>query len=97
MARVTIEDCEKLVPNRFDLVILASQRTRQILNGEVITIANKDDEKKTVLALREIGAETVSTVLLRELVVKGFRTISAEEDLQEDLEDIADEEDTYGL
>lgn len=94
MARITVEDCEKVVKNRFDLVVLAAQRTRQILAGDKITVEDKD-EKKPVVALREIAAQTVSVEDLKDAVVKNFRTFSPEEDLQEDIEDISEEEDTY--
>jgi len=92
MARITVEDCEKIVGNRFDLVILAAQRTRQILNGNVITIDSKD-EKKPVIALREIAAQSVSVEALKESAIKCFRTFISEED-NDDLEDNL-EEDTY--
>lgn len=94
MARITVEDCEKVIPNRFDLVILAAQRTRQILAGNKIGVEDKD-EKKPVIALREIAAQKVSVDGLQNDVVKNFRTFSPEEDLQEDIEDIYEEEDTY--
>ncbi len=58
MARVTIEDCLEHVPNRFDLVILAARRARQLAKGEESTIVDVKD-KDTVLALREIGANSI--------------------------------------
>lgn len=94
MARITVEDCEKKVKNKFDLVVLAAQRTRQILAGNDITIKEAQDEKKPVIALREIAAETVSLKALEEAVINGFRTISHDEGLDDDLDDIL-EEDTY--
>ncbi|MDR2781457.1 MAG: DNA-directed RNA polymerase subunit omega [Holosporaceae bacterium] len=93
MARVTVEDCEKVVANRFDLVVLAAQRTRQILSGNKITLES-DDEKKHVIALREIAAMTVSVDYLKESAIKSFRSFTPEEDLDEDIEDLP-EEDTY--
>lgn len=94
MARITVEDCEKIVKNRFDLVVLAAQRTRQIFAGDKITVENKD-EKKPVVALREIAAQTVSVEDLKDAVIKNFRTFSPEEDLQEDIDEVSEEEDTY--
>jgi len=94
MARITVEDCEKVVKNRFDLVVLAAQRTRQILAGDKITVEDKD-EKKPVVALREIAAQTVSVEDLKDAVIKNFRTFSPEEDLQEDIDEVSEEEDTY--
>ena len=92
MARVTVEDCEKVVSNRFDLVVLAAQRTRQILAGDKITIAN-DEEKKPVIALREIAAQTVSVDDLEERAINGFRAFVPSDDEEEE-EDLI-EEDTY--
>lgn len=92
MARVTVEDCEEVVSNRFDLVVLAAQRTRQIIAGYPITI-DGNDEKKPVIALREIAAKTVSVGSLKESVVSSFRTYVPSDFEEEDLEDL--EEDTY--
>lgn len=93
MARITVEDCEKVVSNRFDLVVLAAQRTRQILAGDAITV-DADDEKKPVIALREIAARTVSVDDLKELAINSFRSFMPSEEEKEDLYDIS-EEDTY--
>lgn len=72
MARVTIEDCIKEVPNRFELVIIAAQRTRQIFAGAAVTI-NRGNDKFPVVALREIAEKTVDVELLRESLVKNYR------------------------
>jgi DNA-directed RNA polymerase subunit omega len=93
MARVTVEDCENVVANRFDLVILAAQRARQIIGGEPITLVDRD-EKKPVIALREIAAQSVSIDALKESVIRNFRTITPEEDFEKDVEDVP-ESDTY--
>lgn len=93
MARVTVEDCEKVVKNRFDLVVLAAQRTRQILAGDAITVEG-NGEKKPVIALREIAARTVSIDDLKEATINSFRSFMPAEESEEDLDDIA-EEDTY--
>jgi DNA-directed RNA polymerase subunit omega len=58
MARVTVEDCVDKVPNRFDLVLLAAQRAREISGGSELTI-DRDRDKNPVVALREIAEETV--------------------------------------
>ncbi len=58
MARVTVEDCVLKVPNRFDLVMLASQRSRDISEGAEITL-DRDRDKNPVVSLREIAEETV--------------------------------------
>ncbi|MBR1735044.1 MAG: DNA-directed RNA polymerase subunit omega [Alphaproteobacteria bacterium] len=94
MARITVEDCEKFVKNRFELVILAAQRARQIFAGDKVTIEQKKDEKKPVIALREIAENTVSVDQLREGVIEKFRTFSIEEEDDENLDELM-EEDTY--
>lgn len=63
MARVTVEDCEKYVENRFDLVLLASCRARQIFAG-VPTLVESADDKNTVIALREIAEGLVNETTL---------------------------------
>jgi DNA-directed RNA polymerase subunit omega len=93
MARITVEDCENVVTNRFDLVILAAQRARQIIGGEPTTLPGRD-EKKPVIALREIAAQSVSIDALKENIIRNFRTLTPEEDLEEDVEDMP-EADTY--
>lgn len=93
MARVTVEDCERVVPNRFDLVILAAQRTRQIIAGEPITIPD-NQEKKPVIALREIAAKTVSVDNLKNEAIQSFCSVIQSTDVEDDLDEIV-EEDTY--
>ena len=68
MARVTVEDCVDKVPNRFDLVLLAAQRARQISSGADLTI-DRDRDKNPVVALREIADETVKPPHLKEAVI----------------------------
>ena len=65
MARVTVEDCVDKVPNRFDLVLLAAQRAREISGGSELTI-DRDRDKNPVVALREIADETISPEDLKE-------------------------------
>src|SRR5690606_23912735 len=65
MARVTVEDCIDKVENRFDLVLLASHRARQISQGAPITV-DRDNDKNPVVALREIADETLSPGDLKE-------------------------------
>ncbi|MDR0677711.1 MAG: DNA-directed RNA polymerase subunit omega [Holosporaceae bacterium] len=93
MARITVEDCEKIVENKFDLVLLATQRTRQIVNGDNVTVETKD-EKKPIIALREIAAGSVSIDSLKESVIKSFRTFIPDDDAEEDIENLS-EDDTY--
>ena len=72
MARVTVEDCEDKVTNRFDLVLLSARRARQISAGAPITV-ERDNDKNPVVALREIADETVSPDDLQEAVLYGLQ------------------------
>ena len=68
MARVTVEDCIDKVSNRFDLVMLASQRAREVSAGAPITV-ERDNDKNPVIALREIADETVELENLQESLI----------------------------
>jgi DNA-directed RNA polymerase subunit omega len=72
MARVTVEDCVPKVPNRFELVLLAAQRAREITAGAPLTL-DRDDDKNPVVALREIADETIGLDHLRGSVVRGMQ------------------------
>ena len=72
MARVTVEDCVIKVPNRFDLVMLAAQRARDISSGAQLTL-ERDKDKNPVIALREIAEETVDLTILADALVKGHQ------------------------
>ena len=72
MARITVEDCVTKVPNRFDLVVIAAQRSRQITAGEPLTI-DRDNDKNPVIALREIADSTIDQDELSESVVRGLQ------------------------
>jgi DNA-directed RNA polymerase subunit omega len=79
MARVTVEDCVDKIPNRFDLVLLASQRARQISGGAELTI-DRDRDKNPVVALREIAEETVLPDELSEAVVQNLQRVQIDEE-----------------
>ena len=87
MARVTVEDCIEKIPNRFDLVLTASQRARGILKGDLSTV-DRDDDKNPVVALREIAAETVDLDVLGEGLIKKLQRVSMREE-QETRDDAA--------
>src|ERR1700759_5494845 len=72
MARVTVEDCVVKVPNRFELVLLAAQRAREITSGAPLSI-DRDDDKNPVVALREIADETIALDHLKSSVVRGMQ------------------------
>ena len=80
MARVTVEDCIEKIPNRFELVLTASQRARSIQKGELLTI-DRDNDKNPVVALREIAAETIEPGNLKEAIVKGMQRLNKNEEL----------------
>jgi DNA-directed RNA polymerase subunit omega len=72
MARVTVEDCVLKVPNRFDLVLVAAQRAREITAGSPLTL-DRDDDKNPVVALREIADETVAIDRLQDQLIRGMQ------------------------
>ena len=72
MARVTVEDCVLKVPNRFELVLLAAQRARELSSGASLTL-DRDDDKNPVVALREIADETIGLDQLKGAVVRGLQ------------------------
>ncbi len=82
MARVTVEDCVTKIPNRFELVMLAAQRARDISTGSHLTV-DRDNDKNPVVALREIADETVSLEVLKNSLVQGLQK-HVENDLPED-------------
>ncbi|AWW72879.1 DNA-directed RNA polymerase omega subunit [Erythrobacter sp. NAP1] len=84
MARVTVEDCVDKVPNRFDLVLLAAQRAREISGGSELTL-DRDRDKNPVVALREIAEQTIKPKELHESLVTGLQKILPDD------EDDADE------
>lgn len=71
MARVTVEDCIQEVPNRFELVLLASQRAKQISVGNPLTV-DRDNDKDSVVSLREIADKTISLPQLEETLIQSF-------------------------
>lgn len=82
MARITVEDCLEVVNNRFELVMMASRRARQLANGVESTISNDEsDDKPTVLALREIAARKIDNALI-ERVEKAERERAEREALE---------------
>ena len=72
MARVTVEDCVVKVPNRFELVLLAAQRAREVTAGAPLTL-DRDDDKNPVVALREIADETIQLQHLKDSLIRGMQ------------------------
>jgi len=85
MARVTVEDCIDIVPNRFDLVLLAAHRARNISAGAALTV-ERDNDKTPVVALRELADETLSLDDLRESLVVGLQRVIMDDDIPEEEE-----------
>ncbi|HLW26547.1 MAG TPA: DNA-directed RNA polymerase subunit omega [Kiloniellales bacterium] len=89
MARVTVEDCILQVPNRFELVLFAAQRAREISAGAPLTL-DRDNDKNPVVALREIAERTVSPADLEEALISGLqRYVEVDEPEEEDLSEKA--------
>ena len=82
MARVTVADCVDKVPNRFELVMLAAHRAREITAGSATTV-DRDNDKNPVVALREIADETQPAEALRERMIESLQT-QIEVDMPED-------------
>ena len=75
MARITVEDCIDKFESRFELVLVASNRARKIHSGESPTV-EKDNDKPTVIALREIAYESLSVESLKEKLIQEYQTVS---------------------
>ena len=83
MARVTVEDCVDKVPNRFELVMLAAHRAREVSAGAPITV-NRDNDKNPVVSLREIAEETQQADDLRERMIEANQTQIEVDEPEED-------------
>ena len=91
MARVTVEDCINKVPNRFDLVIAAAQRSREISNGIPIEV-DRDNDKNPVVSLREIASEAVDAESLQERFIRSMqKNLIKEETITEEDSSLEDE------
>ena len=85
MARVTVEDCVVKVPNRFELVLMAANRARQISAGDHPTVM-EDNDKNPVIALREIADETITAEDMRDTVIRGLqRHVEVDEPEEDDM------------
>ena len=96
MARVTVEDCIEKIPNRFDLVLTASHRARNIQKGETLSV-ERDNDKNPVVALREIADETIDIEKIEDKIVTSLQRLKPnDEELpsQELSEPINEEENT---
>ncbi|MBK0326389.1 DNA-directed RNA polymerase subunit omega [Rhodobacteraceae bacterium F11138] len=83
MARVTVEDCVDKVPNRFELVMLAAHRAREISAGAAVTV-DRDNDKNPVVSLREIAEETQRADDLRERLIESNQSQIEVDEPEED-------------
>ena len=91
MARITVEDCIDKFPSRFELVLVASNRARKLFSGENPTV-EIDNDKNTVIALREIAEETLTTEQLKNDLIEEYQTNTFTEDEEiNEIEDNSDE------
>ena len=99
MARVTVEDCIVNIPNRFDLVITAAQRAKQIASGSPLT-QDRDNDKDSVVALREIADETIDRDIVTEELIQSYQKqmgFDHHDQIEEDVPAIEDGlSDVYG-
>ena len=97
MARVTVEDCVEKIPNRFELVLLAAQRARNLSRGEELTI-ERDNDKNPVVALREIAGERVRFDALEQDLIKSLSRAPEPEPADEEVLDlIPTDQNIFGL
>ena len=97
MARVTVEDCIDKIPNRYELLMVAAQRAKDIASGSVLTLP-RDNDKNTVVALREIAEGTVSVEELQRSLVMGLQEyVEVEEPEEEEMEIMAAEKELADL
>jgi DNA-directed RNA polymerase subunit omega len=97
MARVTVEDCVEKIPNRFELVLLAAQRARNLSRGEELTV-DRDNDKNPVVALREIAESTVTLEKLEQDIIKSLSRAPEPEPADEEVLDlIPTDQNIFGL
>ena len=88
MARVTVEDCVLKIPNRFELVLLAAQRAREITSGAPLSL-DRDDDKNPVVALREIADDVVDADALKETLIASLQRVDERSEAEEEAETLA--------
>ena len=84
MARITVEDCVDKFPSRFELVLVASQRARELHSGESATV-ERDNDKNTVISLREIADVTIPIEEMKENLIEEFQTVTISDEEDENL------------
>ena len=97
MARVTVEDCVQKVPNRFELVLLAAQRARDVASGAPLTV-ERDNDKNPVVALREIAEETIELGRIEQDLIRALSRAPEPEPADEEVLDlIPTDQNIFGL
>ena len=97
MARVTVEDCIEKIPNRYELLLVASQRAKDIASGSPILV-ERDNDKNSVVALREIAENKINIEELQRSLVMGLQKyVEVEEPEEEELEILAAEKELAEL
>ena len=97
MARVTVEDCVQKIPNRFELVLLAAQRARNLSRGEELTV-DRDNDKNPVVALREIAEETIELPKIEQDLIRSLSRSPEPEPADEEVLDlIPTDQNIFGL
>ena len=94
MARVTTEDCVTVIPNRFELIMTASQRARKIGAGGAITVP-RDNDKNTVVSLREIADQTVDINELQEDLIQSYQRVHESDNDDIDLAELIGNESAH--
>ena len=94
MARVTVEDCIHLIPNRFELILLAAERAREITGGSAIYVS-RDNDKNPVIALREIAESQVDLEELRQSIIKNLQKVSAPDEAEKEILEVMAEEQAW--
>jgi DNA-directed RNA polymerase subunit omega len=92
MARVTVEDCIEVIPDRFELVAIAAQRAKQVASGAPLTV-DRDNDKDAVIALREIADRTVDVEGLRQDAIASYSSFKMSESIMHQDENDADFDD----
>jgi DNA-directed RNA polymerase subunit omega len=94
MARVTVEDCIVKIPNRFELVMVASQRAREIGSGAAIMV-DRDNDKNPVVSLRELADTDISIAALNESLIKNHQKVIEVEEDEDEIIDVMEGENEW--
>src|ERR1041385_7346941 len=94
MARVTVEDCVLQIPNRFELVMIAAQRSRDLSGGAPLSL-DRDNDKNPGVALREIAESTLDLDVLKNALIKGLQKVAEADEPEEEIVDFLATERTW--